>query len=184
MPSLNAIAPSSSTGRFQLSRLSPLTSTLTNFASASPLAPTLTRKLTLKSFRINTYKKGGEGEGGLFASEHELPTTDHESPVKGSNSFRITYICKNASANPYGSHTYKTKDLKPFRITYLQKKGGVAPPFSTGHPARPEYSWQRLVPSMRVATAIIAGDLGLSVQLPTSGLEPPRRHESPVTSHN
>src|SRR5438445_12651576 len=43
-----------------------------------------------------------------------------------SNSFRITYICKFASANPYGSHTSKTKDLKPFRITYLQKKGGVA----------------------------------------------------------
>src|SRR5437899_9182513 len=40
-----------------------------------------------------------------------------------SNSFRITYICKSASVNPYGSHTSKTKDLKPFRITYLQKKG-------------------------------------------------------------
>ncbi len=40
-----------------------------------------------------------------------------------SNPFRITYICKNASANPYGSHTSKTKDLKPFRITYFQKKG-------------------------------------------------------------
>src|SRR5712691_7938596 len=39
------------------------------------------------------------------------------------NSFRITYIRKNASANPYGSHISKTKDLKPFRITYLQKKG-------------------------------------------------------------
>src|SRR5712691_2134930 len=55
---------------------------------------------------------------------HKSLVTSHESPVKGPNSFRITYICKNASANPYGSHTYKTKDLKPFRITYLQKKGG------------------------------------------------------------
>src|SRR5712691_10146064 len=84
MPSSNAIAPPSSTARFQLST-------------------------------VNSR---------LFCS----------------NSFRITYICKNASANPYGSHTYKTKDLKPFRITYLQKKGGVAPPFSTGHPACPERS--------------------------------------------
>src|SRR5712691_10594291 len=113
---------------------------------------------------------------------HKSLVTSHESPVKGSNSFRITYFRKNASANPYGSHTYKTKDLKPFRITYLQKKGRVAPPFSTGHPARPENSWQRLVRSMRVATSIIAGDSGLSVQLPTSRLEPPRRHESRVTS--
>src|SRR5260370_4141764 len=96
------------------------------------------------------------------------------------NSFRMTHFCKNASANPLDSHTFKTKDLKPFRITYLQKNGGVAPPFSTGHPARPENSWQRLVRSMPVAAAIIAGDSGLSVQLPTSALEPPRRHESPV----
>ncbi len=43
-----------------------------------------------------------------------------------SNSFRLTYIHKNAPANPYGSHTSKTKDLKSRRITYLQKKGGVA----------------------------------------------------------
>src|SRR5260370_12166245 len=53
----------------------------------------------------------------------------HHSPfncrLTRSNSFRITYICKNAPANPYGSHIYKTKDLKPFRITYLQKKGGL-----------------------------------------------------------
>src|SRR5260370_4917594 len=40
-----------------------------------------------------------------------------------SNPFRITYICKNAPANPYGSHIYKTKDLKSFGITYFQKKG-------------------------------------------------------------
>src|SRR6266852_4414559 len=84
--------------------------------------------------------------------ESRLVGTSHESPVKGSNSFRFTYFRKNASANPYGSHTYKTKDLKPFRITYLQKKGRVAPPFSTGHPARPEYSWEGLVRSMPVPT--------------------------------
>src|SRR5713101_8053356 len=40
-----------------------------------------------------------------------------------SNPFRITYVCKNAPANPYGSHISKTKDLKSFRITYFQKSG-------------------------------------------------------------
>src|SRR5258708_6823886 len=39
------------------------------------------------------------------------------------NSFRITYICKNAFVTPFGTHTSKTKDLKSRRITYLQKKG-------------------------------------------------------------
>src|SRR5713101_4832925 len=45
-----------------------LSSTLTNFAPATPLAPTLTGKLHFKPFRINTYKKGGEGEGGGTAT--------------------------------------------------------------------------------------------------------------------
>ncbi len=44
--------------------LSLLTSTLTKIAPATPLISTLTRKPHLKPFRINTYKKGGEGEGG------------------------------------------------------------------------------------------------------------------------
>src|SRR5712691_9315260 len=58
-----------------------------------------------------------------------LPSTAHfqlsavNSRLFCLNSFRITYICKSASANPYGSHISKTKDLKPFGITYLQKKG-------------------------------------------------------------
>src|SRR5260370_42200572 len=39
--------------------LSALTSTLTNFASATPLTSTLTKTKDLKSFRINTYKKPG-----------------------------------------------------------------------------------------------------------------------------
>src|SRR5260370_2471487 len=39
--------------------LSPLTSTLTNFASATPLTSTLTKTKDLKSFNINTYKKRG-----------------------------------------------------------------------------------------------------------------------------
>src|SRR3989442_12419123 len=43
--------------------LIPLASTLTKNTSATPLASTLTRKLHFKPFGINTYKKGGEGEG-------------------------------------------------------------------------------------------------------------------------
>ncbi len=94
-------------------------------ASANPLASTLTGFTLVKSFTSNTYEKHtqGEGVGVCFGSEHKSPITNHESPAKRSNCFRITYICKFASANPYGSHTSKTKDLKPFRITYLQKKG-------------------------------------------------------------
>src|SRR5712692_10794134 len=42
--------------------LSALTSTLTNFASATPLTSALTKTKDLKSFIINTYKKGvGQG---------------------------------------------------------------------------------------------------------------------------
>src|SRR5713101_4336611 len=40
-------------------RLSRLTSTLTKNASATPLTSTLTKTKDLKSFNINTYKKGG-----------------------------------------------------------------------------------------------------------------------------
>ena len=123
MPSSNAIAPSSSTARFHLFRVSRLTSTLTKFTSASPLAPTLTRKLTFKSFRINTYKKGGEGEGGLFASEHELPTTDHESLATLPKLFRFTLLSKNASANHLESHSCKNKGLKTLSFHILAKKG-------------------------------------------------------------
>src|SRR5713226_5674402 len=79
---------------------------------------------------FHTLTKKGVGEGGLFGAvdessitNHGPQVTDHESSVKSSNSFSTTYICKNASANPYGSHIYKTKDLKSFRITYFQKSG-------------------------------------------------------------
>src|SRR5712691_1580402 len=57
-------------------------------------------------------------------SSRDFRPSTINSPLTGSNSFRITYIRKNAPANPYGSHTSKTKDLKPFRITYFQEKGG------------------------------------------------------------
>ncbi len=48
-------------------RLSPLTSTLTNFASATPLDSALTLKRASKSFTSNTYEKHTQGEGGLVA---------------------------------------------------------------------------------------------------------------------
>ncbi len=57
-------------------------------------------------------------------SSRDFRPTAIDCPLTRTNLFRITYIRKNATANPYGSHIYKTKDLKPFRITYLQKKGG------------------------------------------------------------
>src|SRR5947209_12278399 len=38
-------------------------------------------------------------------------------------SFSFTHFRKNASANPFVSHTFKTKDLKPFRFTHFQKRG-------------------------------------------------------------
>src|SRR6266581_1703811 len=102
-----------------------------------------------------------------------------------SKPFSFTYFRKNASANPYGSHTYKTKDLKPFRFTYLQKKGGVAPPFSTGHPARPEYSWEGLVRSMPVPTPSGRGFFGSGHRSRAPYASPDScRDESPVTSHN
>ncbi len=42
--------------------VSRLTSTLTKIASATPLTSTLTKTKDLKSFNINTYRKGGRGE--------------------------------------------------------------------------------------------------------------------------
>src|SRR5713101_8920683 len=48
----------------ELLRLSHLTSTLTNFASASPLDSALTLKRASKSFTSNTYEKHTQGEGG------------------------------------------------------------------------------------------------------------------------
>ncbi len=51
------------------------------------------------------------------------------------NSFRITYISKNAPVTPFGTHTSETKDLKSRRITYLQKKIGGGTPFEVGAPA-------------------------------------------------
>src|SRR5216683_4913000 len=46
-------------GWVPLSNIQPQTSNLRS--PLNPLASTLTRKLHLKPFRINTYKKGGEG---------------------------------------------------------------------------------------------------------------------------
>src|SRR5260370_105012 len=83
-----------------------------------------------------------------------------------SNSFRMTYFRKNASANPYGSHTYKTKDLKPFRFTYLQKKGGGTPCFP---------------PDACVASSASSTSFASSISFPC--VQPPRRHESRTMGH-
>ncbi len=61
MPSLSRhflLSNAASNLHFSLSRL---TSTLTKFASLTPLTSTLTKTKDLKSFIINTYKKGGGG---------------------------------------------------------------------------------------------------------------------------
>src|SRR6266567_2730852 len=49
--------------------------------------------------------------------------TDHKSPVTLPKLFSFTHFRKNASATPFVSHTFKTKDLKPFRFTHFQKNG-------------------------------------------------------------
>src|SRR2546427_12736481 len=61
-----------------------------------------------------------------FASRSHLSTMD--SQLFRANSFRFTHFCKNASANPLESHSFKTKDLKPFRFIHFQKKVGVGYP--------------------------------------------------------
>src|SRR5260370_27459060 len=94
MPSPNAFALPPSTVCFQLSTVNSRLSCSNSFRitnirknpPATPLASTPTRKLTLKSFRINTYKKGGEGEGGRAtgvrqeAAWAEGPRALHASP--------------------------------------------------------------------------------------------------------
>src|SRR5260370_11977317 len=80
----------------ELLRLSHLTSTLANFASATPLDSALTLKRASKSFTSNTYEKHTQGEGvGLFGSEHGVTSalcesrlcrdqsrvTNHQSPI-------------------------------------------------------------------------------------------------------
>src|SRR2546426_12543810 len=48
--------------------------------------------------------------------------------------FSFKHFCKNASATPLVSYTFKTKDLKPFRFTHFQKKGGGWVPLSNLQP--------------------------------------------------
>jgi hypothetical protein len=64
--------------------LTPLESTLTKTAFASPLDTTLTSKRAAKSFSFNTYEKHTGGEGGgwnrepplaNFESRHRVPLT-------------------------------------------------------------------------------------------------------------
>src|SRR5713101_4392583 len=69
--------------------LSRLTSTLTKNASVSPLTSTLTKTKDLKSFNINTYKKGGGGGSyflggvrrGKSVPRYQSQVTNHQSPV-------------------------------------------------------------------------------------------------------
>jgi hypothetical protein len=81
-------------------------------------------RVSSPNFRLSTVNRpsGQDGRPACPESRRERAARAEGSFWRG-NSFRITYIRKNASANPYGSHISKTKDLKPFRITYLQKKG-------------------------------------------------------------
>src|SRR3989441_10218805 len=84
--------------------LSHLTSTLTNFASATPLDSALTSKRAAKSFTCNTYEKHTQGEGGLVAQasacdltrfgwlaqnvlgkRHQSRVTNHQSPVSSAS---------------------------------------------------------------------------------------------------
>ena len=90
------------------------------------------------------------------------------------NSFRITYICKNASVNPYGSHIYKTKDLKSFRITYLQKKGGGYPCFPLSAAFRSDRSRLSTL-NYGLPTSRTTGHGALSAQS--------RLLSGPITSH-
>src|SRR5712692_4459006 len=60
-------------------------------------------------------------------SSRDFRSSTINCPLTPSNPFRITYIRKNAPANPYGSHIYKTKDLKSFQITYYEKGVGGTP---------------------------------------------------------
>src|SRR5712692_4977421 len=64
--------------------LSRLTSTLTKFAPASPLTSTLTKTKDLKSFNINTYKKGG---GGRVHFPHQTSNLQPPLFAAGTNRF-------------------------------------------------------------------------------------------------
>src|SRR5260370_12262763 len=95
--------------------LSPLASALTRFAPASPLDSALTKNIP---------------GGGGAPCDPLLSTLTLDSQLFSVNSFRLIHFRKNASANPFVSHTFKTKDLKPFRFIHFQKTGGVGTPIS------------------------------------------------------
>src|SRR5437899_1559290 len=92
----------------------------------SPVASALCEPRLL--FTQRAFCEGSEP----FTSRFQLSTVN--SRLFRSNSFRITYICKNAPANPYGSHISKTNDLKPFRFTHFQKSGRGRAPLSNLQP--------------------------------------------------
>src|SRR5712692_9624312 len=94
--------------------LSPLASALTRFAPASPLDSALTKNIP---------------GGGGAPCDPLLSTLTLDFQLFSVKSFRLTHFPKNTPANPFVSHTFKTKDLKPFRFIHFQKTGGGYPDF-------------------------------------------------------
>ncbi len=68
--------------------------------SLNPVASTLTRKLHLKPFRINTYKKQGEGGGGIPAFDSQLSTVNAVLPSNSSASSAVRHFCYARSREP------------------------------------------------------------------------------------
>src|SRR5712692_69565 len=80
--------------------LSPLTSTLTKFASATPLTSTLTKTKDLKSFNINTYKKGGGGDRFLRGPIGSARALAGCAPSNSSASSAVRHFCYARSREP------------------------------------------------------------------------------------
>jgi len=117
-------------------------------------------------------------------SSRDFRSSTINCPLTPSNPFRITYIRKNAPANPYGSHIYKTKDLKSFRITYLQKKGGWRGP---GHrcPARKRGSYRVSNSAFRISIVnfrLSTVDCQLSALSPLTSTLTKNASATPLTS--
>src|SRR5260370_10768423 len=100
--------------------------------------------------------------------------------------FMFTQFRKNASATPFVSHTFKTKDLKPFRFTHLQKKGRGWVPLSNlqPHPSNLRSSLSPLdsaLTSKRAPKSFTCNTYEKHTQ--GEGALLASDHESPITSH-
>jgi len=100
----------------ELLRLSHLTSTLKNFASATPLDSALTLKRASKSFTSNTYEKHTQGEGGLVAqAEPVLSTVERACDVT-----RFGWLALNALGKGHQSRvTNHRSPVSPASLTLL-----------------------------------------------------------------